>query len=154
MQLRFYAGSADGAPELALPKTDLYSKETDLNRPKLTLIRGLPGSGKSTLAKTLNAVHLEADIYFINKQGEYQFDAQRLKEAHLWCQQQCKYHLNRGENVVIANTFVMHWEMEPYRKLAKLFNALLTIKVCTGNYNNTHNVDLLSINKMKENWQP
>jgi len=125
-----------------------------LNRPKLTLIRGLPGSGKSTLAKTLNAVHLEADMYFINKQGEYQFDPKRLKEAHLWCQQQCKYHLSRGENVVIANTFVKHWEMQAYRKLAKLFNAILIIKVCTGNYENTHGVDLLSINKMKKNWQP
>ena len=125
-----------------------------MNRPKLTLIRGLPGSGKSTLAKTLNAVHLEADMYFINKQGEYQFDPKLLKEAHLWCQNQCKYHLSRGENVVIANTFVKHWEMQAYRKLAKLFNAVLTIKVCTGNFENSHDVTLLSINKMKKNWQP
>jgi predicted kinase len=125
-----------------------------LKNPKLTLIRGLPGSGKSTLAKTLNAVHLEADMYFINKQGEYQFDPLRLKEAHLWCQNQCKYHLSRGEDVVVANTFVQHWEMQPYRKLAKLFNAILTITVCTGNYENTHNVGLLSIRKMKKNWQP
>jgi predicted kinase len=125
-----------------------------LNRPKLTLIRGLPGSGKSTLAKTLNAVHLEADMYFMNKQGEYQFDSRRLQEAHLWCQNQCKYHLSRGEKVVIANTFVQHWEIAPYRKLAKLFNAILTVKVCTGNYKNSHDVGLLSINKMKKNWQP
>ncbi|MFT6140915.1 MAG: putative kinase [Psychromonas sp.] len=124
-----------------------------MNRPKLTLIRGLPGSGKSTLAKTLNAVHLETDMYFINKQGEYQFDARQLKEAHLWCQNQCKYYLNRGEDVVIANTFVQHWEIAPYRKLAKLFNAILSIKICTGKYANSHNVDLFSINKMKKNWQ-
>ncbi|MFT7054066.1 MAG: putative kinase [Psychromonas sp.] len=129
-------------------------RETHLNGPKLTLIRGLPGSGKSTLAKTLNAVHLEADMYFINKQGEYQFDPKRLKEAHLWCQNQSKEHLSRGENVVVANTFVQQWEMQAYRQLAKLFNARLIIKVCTGNFENTHGVDLLSINKMKKNWQP
>lgn len=132
----------------------MNSKETHLNRPKLTLIRGLPGSGKSTLAKTLNAVHLEADMYFINKQGEYRFDPKRLKEAHLWCQQQCKHYLSRGENVVVANTFIEHWEMQAYRQLAKLFNARLIIKVCTGHYKNSHDVDLLSINKMKKNWQP
>ncbi|HEY7866403.1 MAG TPA: ATP-binding protein [Psychromonas sp.] len=125
-----------------------------MNRPKLTLIRGLPGSGKSTLAKTLNAVHLEADMYFVNKQGEYRFDPKRLKEAHLWCQQQCEYHLSRGENVVVANTFIEHWEMQAYRQLAKLFNARLTIKICTGNFENCHDVDLLSIEKMKKNWQP
>ncbi|MFT6925876.1 MAG: putative kinase [Psychromonas sp.] len=125
-----------------------------MNRLKLTLIRGLPGSGKSTLAKTLNAVHLEADMYFINKQGEYQFDPKELKKAHLWCQNQCKYYLSEGQNVVIANTFVKHWEMQAYRKLAKLFNAQFSIKVCTGNFQNSHNVDLLLINKMKKNWQP
>ena len=125
-----------------------------MNRPKLILIRGLPGSGKSTLAKTLNAVHLEADMYFINKEGEYQFDSRRLTEAHLWCQNQCQYYLSRGENVVIANTFVQHWEIAPYRKLSKLFNAILTITVCTGNFENSHDVDLLSINKMKKNWHP
>ena len=33
---------------------------------KLTVIRGLPGSGKSTLAKTIDALHYEADMFFID----------------------------------------------------------------------------------------
>ncbi len=124
-----------------------------MHRPQLTLIRGLPGSGKSTLAKTFDAVHLEADMYFVNKQGEYQFDPRLLKKAHLWCQEQCRYFLSRGENVVVANTFIRQWEMAPYRKLASLYNAKLVIKVCRGEYNNVHNVSLSAIAKMKKNWQ-
>lgn len=48
----------------------------------LTLIRGLPGSGKSTMAKFIagdtDAVHLEADMYFI-KDGEYKFEQTQIK---------------------------------------------------------------------------
>ena len=40
---------------------------------KLTIIRGLPGSGKSTLAKTLDVNHYEADMYFVDAKGEYDF---------------------------------------------------------------------------------
>ena len=124
-----------------------------MNRPQLTLIRGLPGSGKSTLAKTFDAIHLEADMYFVNKQGEYQFDPRLLKEAHLWCQGQCHYFLSTGKSVVVANTFVRHWEMAPYRKMATFFNATLVVKVCTGEYDNIHHVSLSAIAKMKKNWE-
>lgn len=68
-------------------------------RPHLTLIRGLPGSGKSTLAKTLSAVHLEADMYFVNPQGEYHFRPEHLAQAHEWCQQQTEYWLQQGKDV-------------------------------------------------------
>ena len=124
-----------------------------MNQARLTLIRGLPGSGKSTLAKTYHAVHLEADMYFINKQGKYQFDPLLLKDAHVWCQQQCKFFLSRGEDVVVANTFIKRWEIEPYRQLATLFNATLVITVCRGEFNNIHHVSLSTLKKMKKNWQ-
>ena len=51
---------------------------------ELYLLRGLPGSGKSTLAKSLGGKHFEADMYFV-RDGEYQFDVTKLKEAHEWC---------------------------------------------------------------------
>jgi len=51
---------------------------------KLTIIRGLPGSGKSTLAKKLvysnpGSVHLEADMYFIDRVGVYNYDPAKIK---------------------------------------------------------------------------
>ena len=124
-----------------------------MNKPVLTLIRGLPGSGKTTFAKTFKAIHLEADMYFIDQQGNYNFDPLLLKEAHQWCLQQCEQYLEKGEDVVVANTFVKHWEMQAYRQLAKTFRARLTIKICTGNYKNTHGVTPQTIDKMVKNWQ-
>ena len=119
----------------------------------LTLIRGLPGSGKSTLATTLDGYHLETDMYFIDQQGRYQFDGKRLKEAHLWCQQQCELKLRQGISVIVSNTFVKQWEMQAYRSLAKKYHAQLGIKICTGKFTNTHNVPQDVIQKMQKEWQ-
>lgn len=126
---------------------------TSLLKPTLTLLRGLPGSGKSTLAATFDAVHLEADMFFINPSGEYQFDALKLSEAHQWCQSECEMALKNNQDVVIANTFVKHWEMQGYKLLAKKYNAELVIFTCTGNFQSIHDIDRKTINKMKRNWQ-
>lgn len=128
------------------------NKQTPKN-PQLILIRGLPGSGKSTLAKAFNAVHLETDMYFIDENGGYQFDPLLLTEAHKWCLQQCEYHLNRGEDVVVSNTFVKQWEMDDYRKLAHSYKATLSINTCIGDYGNIHGLSPQTLAKMKKNWQ-
>ena len=60
--------------------------EEQSNMKELFLLRGLPGSGKSTLANSLGGTHVEADMYFLDPQGEYIFDASKLKHAHQWCQ--------------------------------------------------------------------
>ncbi|PMH46126.1 AAA family ATPase [Vibrio sp. 10N.286.49.B3] len=122
----------------------------------LTLIRGLPGSGKSTLAKSLcdsDSVHLEADMYFVNKQGEYCFDALQLPQAHQWCQTQSAYYLSVGKNVIVSNTFIQHWEMKAYRHIAKKHKAQLEIKVCRENYGTIHDIEPKTLAKMARNWQ-
>ena len=125
----------------------------------LTLVRGLPGSGKSTLAKQLiveannDAIHLEADMYFIDESGQYLFEHTLLKKAHNWCQNECKQALKNNISVVVSNTFVKHWEMAIYRELAVKFNADLIIKICEGQYENIHNVPEMTINNMREKWQ-
>ncbi|MCP4322780.1 MAG: ATP-binding protein [Psychromonas sp.] len=119
----------------------------------LTLLRGLPGSGKSTLATQMDAIHLEADMYFVDKNGLYSFDPTQLKQAHSWCQSQCELHLKQRQSVVIANTFVKQWEMKVYRDLAKQYNAKLVIKTCTGKYQSIHNVPADTIKKMEKQWQ-
>ena len=120
----------------------------------LTLIRGLPGSGKSTLAKSLDAIHLEADMYFMDEKGAYKFDPLLLNEAHNWCQEQCEAHLKEGKKVVVANTFIKQWEMDAYRKLARKYKIALSIHTCVGSFNNVHGVSTQSLKKMKQSWQP
>ncbi|POB65812.1 AAA family ATPase, partial [Vibrio vulnificus] len=105
---------------------------------KLTLIRGLPGSGKSTLAQQLakqtHAVHLEADMYFVDQQGRYQFDPTRLEQAHRWCLNKVCQYLKQGRAVIVSNTFVQHWEMKPYLRFAERHGLSVETLVCTGEY--------------------
>lgn len=89
----------------------------------LFLIRGVPGAGKSSLVKVLSSSltgHFEADMYFIDEQGNYNFDATKLTEAHEWCKSECEkvmgpYGLDK---IFVSNTFTQEWEMKPYYELA------------------------------------
>ena len=86
----------------------------------LTICRGIPGSGKSTFAKTLGGQHYEADMFFINENGEYNFDVTKIKDAHKWCQSFVETNMVlEYPKIVVSNTFTQEWEMEPYFKLAK-----------------------------------
>jgi uridine kinase len=77
---------------------------------RLVLIRGLPGSGKTTYAKNYfnGHIHLEADMYFIESDGFYNWTAERLGKAHSWCFETTKIMLNNGYDVVVSNTFWPH----------------------------------------------
>ena len=74
----------------------------------LYLIRGIPGSGKSTLGNFLAGsgtvfAAIEADDYFV-KDGLYVFDANKLHEAHHWCQTKVDKLLEFGYSVAVTNT--------------------------------------------------
>ena len=120
---------------------------------KLTLIRGLPGSGKSTMARNLDAVHLEADMYFTDCEGTYNFDPALIKDAHQWCQSEAECHLSEGTDVVVSNTFIKRWEMESYFKLAKKYSASLEVIVANGNYDNVHDLPVEVLHRMRDNWE-
>jgi predicted kinase len=85
------------------------------------LIRGLPGSGKSTVAKLFDkALHFEADMYFLDADGNYHFDASKIKNAHNWCRHSVMDAMKEGHPiVVVSNTFTQEWEMEVYYLLAE-----------------------------------
>ncbi|MZI94055.1 AAA family ATPase [Vibrio sp. CAIM 722] len=119
----------------------------------VTLIRGLPGSGKSTLAQKIEGIHLEADMYFVDDDGQYHFDPNKLSDAHRWCQNQSEYWLKQGKSIVVSNTFVRRWEMDAYRKLAKRYKAKLVVKVCRGQFGNVHNVPEETLAQMQKRWQ-
>ena len=55
---------------------------------KLFLVRGLPGSGKSTFAKALvgsDFLVCEADKFFYDKEGNYNFDATKVTKIDNRC---------------------------------------------------------------------
>ena len=124
---------------------------------KLIILRGLPGSGKSTLARQLcnqkNLKHVEADMYFENEDGQYLFVKRDLPQAHQWCFEQACRWLEKGEVVVVSNTFVQFWEMAPYINYCKEKAIEFDVRVCRGSYSSTHDVPKEAIERMRRIWQ-
>lgn len=122
----------------------------------LIIIRGLPGSGKSTTARKCFPCfkHYEADQYFIDLHGRYDFKQTELPRAHNWCFNKVKTELSCGNSVVVSNTFTTIKEMERYYNLRNIIpNLEITIWECTGNFGNIHNVPVETLIKMQKRWQ-
>jgi len=120
----------------------------------LVLVRGLPGSGKSTFARKLEYFeHVEADMFFVTKDGQYIYNPDLIKDAHNWCQETTFKALADGWDVVVSNTFSRIWEMEPYFKMAKTFGMQLTVIKMEGNFETIHNVSADAIQRMRERWE-
>jgi len=87
---------------------------------ELFLVRGLPGSGKSTFAKALGGINIEADMFFMDAEGNYNFDVSKIKDAHNWCRHSAMEAMKSGaDKVIVSNTFTQEWEMEAYYLLAQ-----------------------------------
>lgn len=93
----------------------------------LFLVRGLPGSGKTSFASAIwnDYAVCEADKFFYDKEGNYNFDPSKLKEAHNWCKNEVEIRMQDHQNnqqyypeIAVSNTFTQEWEMEDYFKLA------------------------------------
>jgi len=123
---------------------------------KLILVRGLPGSGKSTLATRLAGMlyynHLETDLYWM-VDGEYKFDINRLTEAHEWCLDKTREYLEKGNGVVVSNTFTVQRNMRPYFELAKELDIRPQVILCQGNFDNVHNAPVETLAKMANQFE-
>jgi predicted kinase len=121
----------------------------------LYIVRGIPGSGKSTFAKTLSENHYEADMFFLDEYGNYNFDSNRIGNAHNWCQHKVKTDMKAGvEKIVVSNTFTTEWEMETYFEFAKEFGYKVFTLIVENRHGgtNTHNVPEDKIEQMKNRF--
>jgi predicted kinase len=129
----------------------------------LILLRGLPGSGKTTLGQIILKSFstdipnvLSADDFFINEQGEYIFDVQKLKEAHTDCQIRCSNKMkNEIHRIVVANTFTQEWEMNPYFDMAERYNYRVHTVVVENRHDgkNIHEVPEDKLQQMKNRFE-
>nr|XP_048704486.1 NEDD4-binding protein 2 isoform X2 [Caretta caretta] len=125
-------GNQDGIQKMNLsqvhqpPVCPVMRKKTHLVGQVLVLLRGVPGSGKSFLARTLlednpSGIILSTDDYFY-KNGQYQYDANCLGEAHEWNRKRAKEAFEkRISPIIIDNTNVQAWEMKPYVALSQQY---------------------------------
>ena len=122
----------------------------------LFIVRGIPGSGKSTFAKTLGGQHYEADMYFIDEEGNYKFDGTKIKDAHKWCQSFVETDMVlEYPKIVVSNTFTQEWEMKPYMDLAKEHGYKVFTIVVENRHDgkNVHNVPEDKIEQMANRFE-
>ena len=129
---------------------------------ELILLRGLPGSGKSTLAKIILQLRstdepevLSADDFFEDKEGEYNFDSTKLKEAHNYCQFRCSERMRQQKaRIVVANTFTQEWEMDEYFKMAERYNYRVHTVIVENRHGNenVHGVPEDKLQQMKNRF--
>lgn len=124
----------------------------------MTLIRGVPGSGKTTHAHSLargmkHPYHVEADMYFEDEDGNYNFSPILLSHAHKWCQERAREMYEAGYDVIVSNTFTRRWEMEPYFQMAG-GPENCRIYRCMGRFYNIHGVPEKAINRMLDRFEP
>ena len=127
----------------------------------LILCRGVSGAGNSTFAKTLGGIHIEADQYFIDAEGNYKFDGSKIKLAHEYCRAQTEAWMQtkgdqvNADKIVVSNTFTQFWEMEPYFELAKKYNYKIFSIIIENRHGGTneHNVPEDKLEQMKNRFE-
>ena len=122
----------------------------------LYIVRGLPSSGKSTFAKHLTTNVFEADHYFYDNDGNYNFIPSEIKQAHKECQQFVRYAMESNiEKIAVSNTFTQEWEMKQYFELAEkyVYMVFSTIVEKRHNNKNNHNVPEEKIEQMRNRFE-
>ena len=127
----------------------------------LYIVRGIPGSGKSTFAKTLGGTHIEADQYFVDVDGNYNFDGGKIKLAHEYCRAQTEAWMRTDgtqvnvDRIVVSNTFTQEWEIKPYFELAKVYGYKVFTIIVENRHGgkNVHEVPEDKIQMMKDRFE-
>ncbi len=130
----------------------------------LTLVRGLPGSGKSTFANLItNKFSIcEADLFFYDKEGNYNFDGSKIKLAHVWCFNQVRTRMEDNKlnpqfysEIVVSNTFTQEWEMEKYYELAEEYGYKIFSIIVENRHGgiNQHGVPAEKLEQMKNRFE-
>lgn len=127
---------------------------------ELFLLRGLPGAGKSTLARSIvgdkDYCHKEADMYFIDRDGNYDFKPSKIKEAHAWCQEEVEFVMEyEHSRIVVSNTFTQAWEMQPYFDMAEKYGYRVYSLIVENRHDgvNEHGVPVEKLIEMKNRFQ-
>ncbi|KAM8708253.1 hypothetical protein ACLKA7_015255 [Drosophila subpalustris] len=140
----------------------------------MIIMRGAPGCGKSTMAKSLlqqsrlldqYAIQdfvFSSDDYFLTRRG-YEFNPNLLPDAHEWNRQRVKQKAAAGWSpIVVDNTNIMIWEMQPYVQIAVQHGYILHLLEPQTSWSksasklaqrNSHQVPKESIQRMLERYE-
>ncbi len=100
--------------------------------------------------------HREADMYFVDSDGNYKFNPSKLKESHEWCREEIEFVMKyQYPIVVVSNTFTQEWEMKPYYELAEKYEYMVTSLIVENRHGgvNLHGVPEEKLNQMKTRFE-
>jgi hypothetical protein len=99
--------------------------------------------------------HKEADMFFVDRDGNYNFDPSKIKDAHSWCKGEVA-HLMKYEHspIVVSNTFTQEWEMDDYYKMAEELGYRVTSIITENRHGgkNEHGVPDDKLEMMKNRF--
>jgi predicted kinase len=130
----------------------------------LFLVRGLPGSGKSTFATHIwnEYAVCEADKFFYDKEGNYNFDPSKIKDAHAWCKNEVETRMKDHQlnpqyypEIAVSNTFTQEWEMKDYYDLAEKYGYKIVSLIVENRHGgkNVHGVPEDKLEIMKNRFE-
>lgn len=129
---------------------------------QLFIIRGLPGSGKSTFANLIGGDTriIEADDYFYDHFGNYNFDINKLGEAHDYCKKNVESWMllskldNSDYKIIVSNTSTTEKELKPYLDLAEKYEYTVTSIILENRHGSKsiHNVPDETMDKMRKRF--
>jgi len=97
----------------------------------------------------------EADMYFMND-GEYKFEADKLKLAHNWCKLRVEHSMEDNfQKIAVSNTFTQEWEMEAYYEMAKQYGYTVFSVIIENRHGgiNQHGVPEDKLQMMKDRFE-
>ena len=122
----------------------------------LFLIRGLSGSGKSSFARHIwnNYAIFEADKFFCDEEGNYNFDLSKLDEAHKWLYKEVEEAMCDSEEyfeIVITGTLSTDEDVDRYRALADKYGFMVVSLIVENRHGgkNVHDVPQEVIDEMR-----
>lgn len=127
----------------------------------LIILRGLPGSGKTSFAKYMFSNNVfEADQYFYDENGNYNFDATKLHAAHMDCQNRVEKLMQMssttqyGSEIVVSNTATTEKELKPYYDLAEKYDYKVVSLIVENRHGskNVHNVPDEKLEQMRNRF--
>jgi hypothetical protein len=95
-------------------------------------------------------------MFFIDVDGNYQFDSTKIKNAHQWCQGFVKSDMIlEYPKIVVSNTSTQEWEMKPYFDMAKEYGYTVFSVVVENRHGgkNTHGVPEDKIEQMCQRFE-
>ncbi len=118
----------------------------------LLLLRSVSGAGKTSFAQNLvtmlypgKVCFVEADSFFYDENGNYQFKAEKLGVAHKNCLTKCENALqNNFPMIIVSNTSTREEDVKRYQDLALKYNYRFVSAIIENRHGNQniHNVPL------------